>query len=229
MVSRERISSTRYRLTATIKRTFDFVVSATMLVFLAPVMGLVVILIRTDSQGPAFFTQRRIGRDGAPFTVFKFRTMYNGSSETIHQQVALNWFEERRSGPRYKSDADPRVTRVGRYLRRTSLDELPQLWNVVRGDMSLVGPRPLTEYERLRFNGWHFDRELVRPGITGLWQVSGRDRLSAQQMLALDVRYVQSCSFWLDLKILARTLPAVWDDVRRQSAPSESRPSADLS
>jgi lipopolysaccharide/colanic/teichoic acid biosynthesis glycosyltransferase len=214
MVSREHPPDTNRRVSDAVKRAFDVVVAAAMLVVLAPVMGMILVLIHLDSAGPAFYRQSRIGRHGVPFTVIKFRTMYEGTSQALHHQASLDWFEGRPQGRRYKSAADPRVTRVGRVLRRSSMDELPQLWNVLRGEMSLVGPRPLMEYERARFDGADFERESVRPGITGLWQVSGRDRLSAPEMLALDVRYARRRSTRLDLVILLRTVLVVLGDVR---------------
>jgi len=146
--------------------------------------------------------------------------MYSGSSQSLHHQASLDWFNEQPKAQRYKPEFDPRVTRLGKYLRRTSLDELPQLFNVLKGEMSLVGPRPVMEYERSRFEVGHFEREAVRPGITGLWQVSGRDRLSAHQMLALDVRYVRECSLWFDIKILALTVPAVLGELRVSRSPA---------
>lgn len=201
-----------------LKRGFDIVASGAALVVLAPALACLVVLIRLDSSGPAFYRQRRVGLHGRVFTIWKFRSMYDGSSQSLHHQASTDWFEQRLNGHRYKSAADPRVTRVGRFLRRTSLDELPQLLNVLAGDMSLVGPRPVMEYERDRFEPWHFDRESVRPGITGLWQVSGRDRLSAPEMLALDVDYVRRRSIWFDLEILARTVPAVLGELAQTPA-----------
>jgi lipopolysaccharide/colanic/teichoic acid biosynthesis glycosyltransferase len=212
---------TRRRLSAVSKRACDVVLAGVAVVILAPLLAGIALLIRLDSQGPALYRQRRVGRGGVVFTLWKFRSMFDGSSQSIHHQASVNWFEGRPNGQRYKAGSDPRVTRVGRHLRRTSLDELPQLWNVLKGEMSLVGPRPVMEYERRLFEAWHFEREAVRPGITGLWQVSGRDRLSARQMLELDVRYVQELSAWLDLKILARTLPAVLSDLRGTSTISD--------
>jgi lipopolysaccharide/colanic/teichoic acid biosynthesis glycosyltransferase len=202
------------------KRLVDLVLAITALIVLAPVMALLIVLVRLDSPGPAFFRQRRIGRLGMPFTLLKLRSMYEGSSQSLHHQASLDWFNERPQAHRYKADFDPRVTRLGRYLRRTSLDELPQLFNVVKGDMSLVGPRPLMDYERTRFEVEHFEREAVRPGITGLWQVSGRDRLSARQMLALDVRYVREWSLWLDFTIIVLTFPAVLSELRVSRSPA---------
>jgi len=196
------------------KRAVDIVLAAAGLAVLAPLLACIAVMIRLDSAGPALYRQRRVGRGGSAFTMWKFRSMYDGNNQSVHLQAADNWFDVPPNGQRYKTSADPRVTRVGRHLRRTSLDELPQLWNVLLGEMSLVGPRPVMEYERCRFESWHLKREAVRPGITGLWQVNGRDRLSARQMLELDVRYVHEWSLWLDFKVLVRTLPAVLDDVR---------------
>jgi lipopolysaccharide/colanic/teichoic acid biosynthesis glycosyltransferase len=202
------------------KRLLDLVLAVTALIVLAPLMVPLIVFVRFDSPGPAFFRQRRIGRHGVPFTLLKFRSMYHGSSQSLHQRASLDWFNETPQAHRYKADFDPRVTNVGKYLRLTSLDELPQLFNVVKGDMSLVGPRPLMDYERTRFEREHFEREAVRPGMTGLWQVSGRDRLSAHQMLALDVRYVRERSLWFDIKILALTVPAVLGELRVFRSPA---------
>jgi len=196
------------------KRVVDIVVGSIALMVALPVMACLVIIIRLDSRGPAFYGQRRIGYLGRPFTLWKLRSMYHQSSQDYHLQAARDWFKEHRSGERYKTERDPRITRVGRYLRRSSLDELPQLFNVLKGEMSLVGPRPLMPYDRPSYQSWHFEREAVRPGITGLWQVSGRDRLSAPQMMALDVRYVRTWSLWHDLQIMARTLTTVISDLR---------------
>ena len=195
------------------KRAFDIAVSAASLLVLLPVMTLLAIGVRLDSRGPAFYGQRRVGRNGKPFTLWKFRTMRHGSSQAVHVEAARRWFEGRPAGE-LKSVDDPRITRAGRYLRRSNLDELPQLVNVLKGEMSLVGPRPGMHYERPMYQGWYFEREAVRPGITGLWQVSGRHRLSAAQMMRLDVHYVRERSMWFDLKILARTIPTLLEDVR---------------
>lgn len=197
------------------KRLLDLVLAGTALFILAPLMLCLAALIMIDSPGPPIYGQRRVGRLGVPFTLWKFRSMYAGSSQAIHHQASLDWFSGRPIGDRYKSDNDPRITRLGKYLRRASLDELPQLLNVIKGDMSLVGPRPLMAYERLYYEDSYFERELVKPGVTGLWQVSGRDRLSAKEMMALDRRYVRGWSLILDLTILARTIPAVLGDARR--------------
>src|SRR6266851_685648 len=174
--------------------------------------------LRRTSSGSSVSTttSRRISRRmNAAASSAKFRSMYQGSSEAIHHQAVLDWFGGRPIGERYKTENDPRITRLGKYMRRTSLDELPQLFNVLKGEMSLVGPRPMTMDERIWYEDAYFEREAVMPGLTGLWQISGRDRLSAQQMIELDVNYVRKCSLVLDLKMLARTLPSVIADARR--------------
>jgi lipopolysaccharide/colanic/teichoic acid biosynthesis glycosyltransferase len=196
------------------KRALDVLVAGLLLILLAAPMVIIAIVIRLDSPGPAFYRQRRIGRDGVPFAIWKFRSMHQASPDANHRRQALDWFHNARAPHGFKNEADPRITRFGKYLRRTSLDELPQLINVIRGEMSLIGPRPMMAYERAIYEPWYFEREVVRPGITGLWQVSGRDRLSAPDMMALDVRYVREWSLWLDLKILGLTIPEVLGDVR---------------
>jgi len=204
------------------KRMVDIVLGSLALLVAAPVMACLMIVIRLDSRGPALFGQRRIGLMGKPFTLWKLRTMTHRSSQAFHIQAARDWFDERPTGDRYKTDSDPRVTRVGRYLRRSSLDELPQLFNVLRGEMSLVGPRPMMPYDQPSYTALDFEREVVRPGISGLWQVSGRDRLSARQMMALDIRYVREWSLGLDLRILALTVTTVLSDIRPRPGPKPS-------
>src|SRR5258708_9302739 len=171
-----------------------------------PLLYFMVGVNRLVCTGPAQLGQGMIGRLGRPFTLWKLRYMYQDSSQALHLQAAQDWFEERASGGRYKTEADPRITRVGRYLRRSSFDELPQLFNVLRGEMSLVGPRPMMPSDRSSYERWYFEREAMKPGITGLWQVSGRERLSAPEMMVLDVRYVRESSLWFDIQIMARPL-----------------------
>jgi lipopolysaccharide/colanic/teichoic acid biosynthesis glycosyltransferase len=188
-------------------------VGATMLlVLLAPVFAVIGLVIALDSPGPVVFRQRRVGLGGRPFTVNKFRTMSSKASQDKHkdfvlQLIAADGAEE--SGTMYKLSSDSRVTRVGRLLRKSSLDELPQLWNVVRGDMSLGGPRPAIDYEVEKYPSAWLARFAVRPGMTGLWQVSGRSKLSYEQMVALDIEYARKRSFLLNVRILLRTIPAV--------------------
>ncbi len=200
------------------KRPVDLVLSISLLIVLAPLMALVAVVIRLDSPGPALFSQDRLGRDQRPFRMRKFRSMYAGNDDASHREAAANWFAAVPAPTGYKLRNDPRVTRVGRYLRRTNLDELPQLFNIIRGDMTLVGPRPAIGYELVHYSDWFYERFAVRPGVTGLWQVSGRDWVPADEMMRLDCEYVRRCSAWVDLKILALTLPALLGSARMRRA-----------
>ncbi len=193
------------------KRLVDLALVTVLLVALAPLLLLAVLAVRATSRGPALFRQVRLGRDARPFVMLKLRTMRVGASDAAHRAYVRNLLLGRVQpvGGLYKLDHDARVTRVGAFLRRFSLDELPQLWNVLRGDMSLVGPRPVLPWEAELFPAWAGHRFAVPPGITGLWQVSGRNRLSMTEGLALDVRYVSRRSVWVDLLILLRTVRAV--------------------
>jgi len=176
------------------------------LALLSPVLVAIAVAVRIDSRGPVFFRQPRLGQGLEPFVVLKFRTMTTDAAPDLHQQyIAKLASGEAEEDGLKKLTGDPRVTGVGRLLRRLSLDELPQLANVVRGDMSLVGPRPALEYELEHYADHHFERFAVKPGMTGLWQVSGRNRLGFQEMLDLDAEYARTTSFALDVKILAKT------------------------
>ncbi|MBI4214158.1 MAG: sugar transferase [Chloroflexi bacterium] len=188
-----------------VKRALDVLLSLILIVALGPGLILLAIAVRLDSAGPIFFWQTRLGRDGEPFRCVKFRSMRVGAEK---EQAALQALNEA-DGPIFKMRDDPRLTRVGRYLRRTSLDELPQLWNVLRGEMSLIGPRPPIPEEVERYEDWHRRRLEVVPGITGLWQVSGRSELNFDEMVMLDLYYIENWSLGLDFQILARTLPTV--------------------
>jgi lipopolysaccharide/colanic/teichoic acid biosynthesis glycosyltransferase len=214
------------RYTAAACRALDVAVSAVLLVVLSPVFLILTIAIRLDSSGRALYRQRRVGRNQKPFTVNKFRTMHSGAGHDAHREFVIGLIareqgksetqeqEQAQAGGGdsnfFKMTNDTRVTRVGRFLRKSSLDELPQLWNVLRGDMSLVGPRPPIPYEVEHYPPHWFDRFAVKPGMTGLWQVSGRSELALEDMIALDVEYARSRSLWLNLKVLARTVPAVF-------------------
>jgi lipopolysaccharide/colanic/teichoic acid biosynthesis glycosyltransferase len=202
------------RLTDALWRALEIVLSVLLLVLLLPLLALIALAIRLDSPGSVLFRQRRVGRKLEPFTVNKFRTMHNGVGHDAHRAFVLGLIageqpEPRDNGPRFKLVGDERVTRVGRLLRRSSLDELPQLWNVLRGEMSLVGPRPPIPYEVEHYPAHWSARFAVKPGLTGLWQVSGRSELTLEQMVALDVEYVRRRSLWLNISILARTVPVV--------------------
>lgn len=193
------------------KRSFDIVMAAIALALALALFAVVAVLIKADTRGPLFFRQRRYGRDLRPFTVWKFRTMHDGVSSALHEHyiAALAAGIHDDDAGLKKLTADPRVTRLGALLRRTSIDELPQLINVLCGQMSLVGPRPALEYELDHYAAIHFDRFLVRPGLTGLWQVSGRSRLGFTEMLDLDVAYAHGSGPRMDASILLRTPRAV--------------------
>ena len=199
-------------LSAAIKRALDVLLASAALLVLSPLLAAIWLAVRLSSPGPAVFSQERLGRGEQPFTMYKFRSMSTGADDTIHREYVSRMLTgegpvEATNGI-YKLHADPRITPLGASLRKTSLDELPQLVNVVRGDMSLVGPRPVLAWEAKLFSPQARARFQTRPGLTGLWQVSGRNALTMQQALVLDVEYVRRQSLWLDLTILARTLPA---------------------
>ena len=189
------------------KSALDFFGSLCLLLFSSPLFLVIPPLIKLTSKGPVFFRQQRSGLNGRPFTMFKFRTMCTDAEQRKHEFEALNEM----SGPVFKIAKDPRITPIGRFLRKFSLDEFPQLYNVLRGDMSLVGPRPLPEYEVKRFDDCAHRRRLsVKPGLTCLWQVSGRNEVkSFEDWVRLDLQYIDEWSFQLDLRILLRTVPAV--------------------
>ncbi|MGZ8647891.1 MAG: sugar transferase [Solirubrobacteraceae bacterium] len=188
-------------------RTLDLIVAAALVLVLAPLIVVIALLVKLDSPGPVLFRQHRLGRAREPFRVAKFRTMRHGADHDVHRDYMLALIASGTPAPKLAGDA--RVTRFGRFLRRTSLDELPQLWNVLRGDMSLVGPRPPIPYEVEHYPPHWFTRFAVKPGLTGLWQVSGRSEVSLEQMIELDAEYVHRRSLLLNLWILLRTVPAV--------------------
>jgi lipopolysaccharide/colanic/teichoic acid biosynthesis glycosyltransferase len=193
------------------KRAFDVVLAVALLIVVVPLLALVALVVRLDSPGPLLFRQQRYGRAGRRFTILKFRTMYDGVSSEIHRRyiAELAATTEDDGHALKKLTADPRVTRTGAFLRRTSIDELPQLINVIRGEMSIVGPRPALGYELEHYAFEHFERFDVRPGITGLWQVSGRNAIGFVGMLDLDTEYVRTASPRVDALILLRTPWAV--------------------
>jgi exopolysaccharide biosynthesis polyprenyl glycosylphosphotransferase len=189
-----------------IKRSFDIVGSVLLIVAFAPAMAMAALAIKLSSRGPVLYRSTRPGIGGRSFDCLKFRTMVHGAE---HLQDHLEEHNEV-SGALFKIRNDPRVTTVGRFLRRWSLDELPQLFNVVRGEMSLVGPRPLPQRDYERLDDWHLKRYLVLPGMTGLWQVSGRSELDFDELVKLDFLYLERWSVFLDLTILLKTIPAVF-------------------
>ncbi len=195
-----------------LKRVLDISVGGVALILLSPLFAVIAAAIKLTSQGPVLFRQQRIGQHFKRFTFYKFRSMYVGSNDSIHKEYVTQFISGKADrqpsevGPVFKFTADPRVTTIGRFLRRTSLDELPQLINVLQGDMTLVGPRPCTAYEFECYKLWHRRRLLmVKPGITGLWQVTGRSSVEFDEMVRLDLAYVKARSLWLDLKILLKT------------------------
>lgn len=207
-----------------LKRLLDIVLASVLLLLLAPVMVCIAIAIVLDSPGPIIFRQKRV-LGGWPedeedpqeqaFAFFKFRSMYHNSDEGLHRRYVERLISGRAdcvedSGRKlYKLGRDPRITRVGRFLRKSSLDELPQLVNILRGEMSFVGPRPAIPYEVVQYKAWHLQRLTVMQGLTGLWQVMGRSELSFDEMVQLDIEYARRRSFWLDLQIIFATIPAV--------------------
>jgi lipopolysaccharide/colanic/teichoic acid biosynthesis glycosyltransferase len=198
---------------STARRLLDVFVASTALVALAPLLAAIALAIRLESRGPVIFRQRRLGQGLKPFTVLKFRTMRNEADvaphrEYVHALIDSPAATER--GQLYKLSVDNRITRVGRFLRSWSLDELPQLVNVLRGEMALVGPRPVIPYEVERYPARYLPRFTVKPGLTGLWQVSGRNERTYEEMVRFDIEYAQQASLLLDLRILAKTVPVVF-------------------
>lgn len=201
--------------TQRLKRLIDIAGSLAALTFLSPVFLVLAAAVKLTSKGPVIFRQPRVGQYGRAFTFLKFRSMYSNNDSKIHEEYVAQLI----SGKEKKSDGttetvfkiknDPRITPLGRFLRKTSLDELPQFWNVLRGEMSLVGPRPPVLYEVAKYDVWHLHRLNAKPGLTGLWQVEGRSRVRFDDMVRLDLRYTRATSMWLDLKILIKTPKAV--------------------
>ena len=199
------------------KRASDLLIATLALLILAPLWLLIALLIKLDSRGAIFYKQERVGMDGRLFLFYKFRTMHAGVNDAEHRDFQVRYIRGQPDSnqgdevrPAYKIRDDRRVTRLGRILRKTSLDELPQLFNVLRGDMSVVGPRPPIPYEVESYELWHRKRLDMKPGITGLWQVSGRNRLPFDEMVRMDLYYIENWSLLLDLKIILQTMPVMW-------------------
>ena len=187
-----------------VKRLLDLVLCLMAAPLLVPILALCYLAVRLDSRGPVIFTQQRVGMHGRPFRMYKFRTMVENAEELKESLAHLNVLPP----PDFKIIDDPRITRVGRFLRKSSMDELPQILNVVRGEMSLVGPRP-TDFGIDRYTLWHCERLEVPPGITGLWQVEGRNATSFDERLRLDIRYIDTISLLTDVRLLLRTISVV--------------------
>jgi lipopolysaccharide/colanic/teichoic acid biosynthesis glycosyltransferase len=200
----------RSRANFLLKRAMDYILTIPGVIVISPFLFLIAVAIKLDSPGPVMYTQRRVGLNGRVFDMHKFRSMHQDADTSLHEEHIKAFADgnlDLSQGVKLKDD--PRRTRVGRVLRETSLDELPQVFNVLKGEMSLVGPRPVVVYEADLYDLWHSERFNVLPGMTGLWQVSGRSRVSFDEQLRLDIRYIRNQSLWLDIKILFQTLPAV--------------------
>jgi lipopolysaccharide/colanic/teichoic acid biosynthesis glycosyltransferase len=193
-----------------LKRLMDIVLSGLALVALSPLLLLIAIAIKIDSRGPVLFKQERLGRDQKPFTMLKFRSMAMDASDAFHREAVKRTAEsKRREIGTFKSLDDPRVTRVGKFIRAWNLDELPNLINILRGDMSIVGPRPALDYELPYYKDWYFRRFDVRPGLTGLWQVKRADAEDFDEMIRMDVDYAERVGIFLDIKLIALTIPSI--------------------
>ena len=191
-----------------IKRLIDIICSFMGLLALSPLFIIIAIIIKFTSKGPVFFSQKRVGKYGREFDMYKFRSMVVNAEELKEKLAAQNEM----SGPMFKMKDDPRVTKVGKFIRKTSLDELPQLWNVLKGDMSLVGPRPSLPKEVAQFEDWMHRRLEVKPGLTCYWQVSGRNNIDFEDWMKLDVKYVEEKNLWIDIKLIFKTVGVLFGD-----------------
>jgi lipopolysaccharide/colanic/teichoic acid biosynthesis glycosyltransferase len=194
----------------TLKRAFDIAAAFAALVVLSPLLIALAVIVKLDSRGPVLFKQERLGRDLKPFTMYKFRSMQHNAGDALHRESVKRTAEsKRREIGTFKSLADPRVTKFGRFIRAWNLDELPNLLNILRGEMSVVGPRPALDYELPYYKDWYYKRFAVRPGLTGLWQVKRADAEDFDEMIRMDVEYVRDMSLGLDLKLIALTIPSI--------------------
>lgn len=191
-----------------IKRLIDIICSFVGILVLSPLFIIIAIIIKFTSKGPVFFSQKRVGRNGKEFDMYKFRSMVVNAEELKEKLAAQNEM----SGPMFKMKDDPRVTKVGKFIRKTSLDELPQLWNILKGDMSLVGPRPSLPKEVAQFEDWMYKRLEVKPGLTCYWQVSGRNNIDFEDWMKLDIRYVEEKNLWIDIKLICKTVFVLFGD-----------------
>ena len=190
------------------KRTIDIIGAGLGLILLSPIIAIVACAVKVTSRGPIFFSQKRVGKNGELFEMYKFRSMVVNAEELKENLEEQNEM----SGPMFKIKDDPRVTKVGKFIRKTSIDELPQLWNVLKGDMSLVGPRPSLPKEVEQFDNWMFKRLSVRPGLTCYWQVSGRNNIDFEDWMKLDCRYVDERNLWIDIKLIFKTVFVLFGD-----------------
>ena len=201
-------SSMEFSLYEVIKRLIDVFCSFLGVIVLSPLFIIIAIIIKTTSKGPVFFSQKRVGKNGKEFDMYKFRSMVVNAEELKEKLAAQNEM----SGPMFKMKDDPRVTKVGKFIRKTSIDELPQLWNVLKGDMSLVGPRPSLPNEVAQFEDWMHRRLEVKPGLTCYWQVSGRNNIDFQDWMKLDIRYIDEKNLWIDIKLIFKTIFVLFGD-----------------
>lgn len=190
------------------KRTIDIIGAGLGLILLSPIIAIVACAVKVTSKGPIFFSQKRVGKNGELFEMYKFRSMVVNAEELKENLEDQNEM----SGPMFKIKDDPRVTKVGKFIRKTSIDELPQLWNILKGDMSLVGPRPSLPKEVEQFDNWMFKRLSVRPGLTCYWQVSGRNNIDFEDWMKLDVKYVEERNIWIDIKLIFKTIFVLFGD-----------------
>ena len=190
------------------KRIIDIIGAGLGLILLSPIIAIVACAVKVTSKGPIFFSQKRVGKNGELFEMYKFRSMVVNAEELKEDLEEQNEM----SGPMFKIKDDPRVTKVGKFIRKTSIDELPQLWNILKGDMSLVGPRPSLPKEVEQFDNWMFKRLSVRPGLTCYWQVSGRNNIDFEDWMKLDCRYVDERNLWIDIKLIFKTVFVLFGD-----------------
>lgn len=190
------------------KRIIDIIGAGLGLILLSPIIAIVACAVKVTSKGPIFFSQKRVGKNGELFEMYKFRSMVVNAEELKENLEDQNEM----SGPMFKIKDDPRVTKVGKFIRKTSIDELPQLWNILKGDMSLVGPRPSLPKEVEQFDNWMFKRLSVRPGLTCYWQVSGRNNIDFEDWMKLDVKYVEERNIWIDIKLIFKTIFVLFCD-----------------
>lgn len=190
------------------KRGIDIIGAGSGLLLLSPVIAIVSCAVKFTSKGPIFFSQKRVGKNGQLFDMYKFRSMVVNAEELKEKLANQNEM----SGPMFKMKDDPRVTKVGKFIRKTSLDELPQLWNVLKGDMSLVGPRPSLPKEVREFEKWMYKRLTVKPGLTCYWQVSGRNNIDFEDWMKLDISYVEDRNLWIDIKLIFKTVGVLFGD-----------------
>ena len=204
----DNIDENKKRIYEISKRAIDIIGAGSGLLLLSPVIAIVACAVKFTSKGPIFFSQKRVGKNGKIFEMYKFRSMVVNAEELKEKLVHQNEM----SGPMFKMKDDPRVTKIGKFIRKTSIDELPQLWNVLKGDMSLVGPRPSLPKEVKQFENWMYKRLTVKPGLTCYWQVSGRNNIDFEDWMKLDISYVESRNLWIDIKLILKTVFVLFGD-----------------